>query len=194
MPLDYTSAVDEEISVFDPRTGLKIVPSRDYKITDFARKLLTEFYLSKNETIQEGYARASRAWCGGDISLAQRLYDAVSKGWFMFASPVLSNAPLPEKTAKGLPASCFIGETLVMTTAGFKRIEDLVIGDKVLSDDNSFNEIEAIRDQISTDLYEISVNDEIITTTGNHLFMTKDHGWIRVDQLDSEIHELVSIV
>jgi ribonucleoside-diphosphate reductase alpha chain len=32
----------------------------------------------------------------------------VSKGWFMFASPVLSNAALPGEKVKSLPISCFL--------------------------------------------------------------------------------------
>jgi len=43
-----------------------------------------------------------------DLELAQRIYDAVSKGWFMFASPVLSNAPMPGQKARALPISCFL--------------------------------------------------------------------------------------
>ena len=53
-------------------------------------------------------ARAAVAYCDGDLELAQRVYDAVSKGWFMFASPVLSNAPMPGQKAKALPISCFL--------------------------------------------------------------------------------------
>ena len=48
------------------------------------------------------------AYCYGDMDLAQRIYDYVSKGWFMYASPVLSNAPLPDEKAKALPISCFL--------------------------------------------------------------------------------------
>lgn len=92
----------------DVATGLTIVPSRDATMTDFARRLLADFYLRPGETPQQGFARASRAWCRGDLALAQRLYDAASKGWFMFASPVLSNAPLPGEKIKGLPISCFL--------------------------------------------------------------------------------------
>jgi len=54
------------------------------------------------------FARASVAYCDGDLALAQRIYDAVSKGHFMFASPVLSNAPAPGKKARALPISCFL--------------------------------------------------------------------------------------
>ena len=83
--------------------------SRDGLLTEFARKLLCDFYLRDDETSpQEGYARAATAWSGGDDALAQRLYDYASRGWFMFSSPVLSNAPKPGEKAKGLPISCFL--------------------------------------------------------------------------------------
>jgi ribonucleoside-diphosphate reductase alpha chain len=95
-------------TTIEPLTGLKIVESRDHELTDFSRKLLQDFYLRKDETPQEGFARASLAWCGGDRNLAQRLYDAASQGWFMFASPVLSNAPLPGEKIRGMPISCFL--------------------------------------------------------------------------------------
>jgi ribonucleoside-diphosphate reductase alpha chain len=95
------------MSVIDPRTGLAIEPARDETLSPFARKLLTDYYLRPGESIQEAFARASRAW-GSDLAHAQRLYDAVSQGWFMFASPVLSNAPLPGEKIKALPISCFL--------------------------------------------------------------------------------------
>ena len=43
-----------------------------------------------------------------DDALAQRLYDYVSNKYFMFASPVLSNAPNGKKKTKGCPISCFL--------------------------------------------------------------------------------------
>ena len=188
-----------EVAIIDDLTGLVIIPARDNNLTDFSRKLLADFYLKPGETPQKGFARASFAWSKGDRALAQRLYEGASRGWFMFASPVLSNAPevatlnpLTFKKIKGLPISCFTGETQVFTDKGFKNIEDIKVGDYVLSDDGSYNEVEAFREQESDDLYEITIDGETITTTGNHLFMTKEHGWVRVDELDPSIHELVS--
>jgi ribonucleoside-diphosphate reductase alpha chain len=48
------------------------------------------------------------AYAEGDQEFAQRIYDYASKRWFMFASPVLSNAPLEGEKPKGLPISCFL--------------------------------------------------------------------------------------
>ena len=82
--------------------------SKTDNLTEFAKTLLKSHYIKDNETIQQTFAKACVCYSGGDDSLAQRLYAYVSNGWFMFASPVLSNAVWPGKKAKGLPISCFV--------------------------------------------------------------------------------------
>lgn len=62
-------------------------------INAFSSALLDGFYLKEGETFDDALARAAEAFCFGDYELAQRIYDAAWNGWFMFASPILSNAP-----------------------------------------------------------------------------------------------------
>ena len=89
--------------------GITIDRTKDKDLSEQAYKLLKDYYCNKDEdSPQQAYARAAVAYSGGDMELAQRVYDAVSKGWFMFASPVLSNAPRPGEKAKALPISCFL--------------------------------------------------------------------------------------
>ena len=89
--------------------GITIDRTRDKTMSDQARELVTGYYLrGKEKSPQEAYARACVAYSNGDDDLAQRLYDAVSNGYFMFSSPILSNAPAPGETALGLPISCFL--------------------------------------------------------------------------------------
>jgi len=89
--------------------GINIDLNRDERLSTQALKLLKDFYLEKGETSpQEAFARAAVAYSAGDKELAQRIYDYVSKGWFMYSSPVLSNAPLEGDKWKGLPISCFL--------------------------------------------------------------------------------------
>jgi len=89
--------------------GITINVERDLRLSDHATKLMQDYYMLEHENSpQEAFARASVAYCGGDLDLAQRIYDYASKGWFMFASPVLSNAPEPNGKASGLPISCFL--------------------------------------------------------------------------------------
>ena len=89
--------------------GIKIDKNKDKELSEQAYKLLKDYYCNDNEdSPQQAFARAAVAYSGGDMELAQRIYDAVSKGWFMYASPVLSNAPMPGQKVKALPISCFL--------------------------------------------------------------------------------------
>jgi ribonucleoside-diphosphate reductase alpha chain len=89
--------------------GINIDKSRDDTLTPQALTLLQDFYmLEEEQSPQEAYARAAVAYSAGDNKLAQRIYDYVSKGWFMFSSPILSNAPKPNEKHKALPISCFL--------------------------------------------------------------------------------------
>src|SRR6056300_1110716 len=104
----YTFPEAEEKSGLD-HLGITIDRNRDKQLSEQAYKLLKDYYCNSDENSpQQAFARASVAYCAGDMELAQRIYDYVSKGWFMFASPVLSNAPAPGQKAKALPISCFL--------------------------------------------------------------------------------------
>lgn len=92
---------------------IKIDKKRDSLLAGYAVGMLKDFYMRDNEkSPQEAYARAAEAWSTFhgklDEDLADRLYHYVSNKWFMFASPVLSNAPNGTKKDKGLPISCFL--------------------------------------------------------------------------------------
>lgn len=108
--------------------GIKIHKDEPAYITEFSRTLLDGYYKRESETIPEALARPAVAFCFGDYELAQRIYDYAYKGWFMYSSPVLSNATkgrwipdaekvgshywytslfVPEEAPQGLPISCF---------------------------------------------------------------------------------------
>lgn len=77
--------------------------SRDDLLTGFGKATLSDRYLLPGESFQDMFARVSCAYAD-DVEHAQRLYDAMSKLWFMPATPVLSNGG----TTRGLPISCFL--------------------------------------------------------------------------------------
>jgi ribonucleoside-diphosphate reductase alpha chain len=83
--------------------AVDIDPARDALLTDFGRATLRDRYLLADETPQHLFARVARAYAD-DASHAQRLYDYMSKLWFMPATPILSNGG----TERGLPISCFL--------------------------------------------------------------------------------------
>jgi hypothetical protein len=97
-----------QTSVSNKYHGIEIEEKRNDYLSEMAVRMLTQFYCRDNETPQEAFARTALCFSAGDLDLAQRLYDAVSKGWFMFASPVLSNSVLPGEQPKAMPISCFL--------------------------------------------------------------------------------------
>ena len=89
--------------------GIEIETKRDKVLSEQSYKLLKDYYCREDEkSPQKAYARASVAFSNGNLKLAQRIYDYVSQGFFMFSSPVLSNAVLKGEKAKALPISCFL--------------------------------------------------------------------------------------
>ena len=77
--------------------------TRDARLTDFGKETLTDRYLLPGENYQDLFARVADAYAD-DQAHAQRLYDYISKLWFMPATPVLSNGG----THRGLPISCYL--------------------------------------------------------------------------------------
>ncbi|VAW06877.1 Ribonucleotide reductase of class Ia (aerobic), alpha subunit, partial [hydrothermal vent metagenome] len=82
---------------------IKLDHSRDALLTAFGKKTMEDRYLLAGESFQDMFARVARTY-GDDADHAQRLYDYISKLWFMPATPVLSNGG----ANRGLPISCFL--------------------------------------------------------------------------------------
>ncbi|USI72397.1 ribonucleoside-diphosphate reductase subunit alpha [Sphingomonas morindae] len=76
---------------------------RDALLTDFGKETLKDRYLLPGESIQDLFVRVASAYAD-DAAHAQRLYDYISRLWFMPATPVLSNGG----TGRGLPISCYL--------------------------------------------------------------------------------------
>jgi len=91
------------------RPQLSVVPSlqldrsRDDLLTAFGKKTLEDRYLLAGESYQDMFARVANAYAD-DADHAQRVYDYMSKLWFMPSTPVLSNGGAD----RGLPISCFL--------------------------------------------------------------------------------------
>src|SRR3954465_14690615 len=76
---------------------------RDALLTDFGKTTLEDRYLLPGESYQDMFARVATAFAD-DADHAQRIYDYISKLWFMPATPVLSNGGAD----RGLTISCFL--------------------------------------------------------------------------------------
>ena len=84
---------------------VEIDRGRDALLTEFGKAVLDDRYLLPDEGYQDLFARVS-SYYGDDSAHAQRLYDYMSRLWFMPSTPVLSNGG----TSRGLPISCFLNE------------------------------------------------------------------------------------
>ena len=87
------------------RHQVRVDRTRDSLLTEFGRATLSDRYLMPGEEFQDLFARVASQY-GDDQAHAQRIYDYMSKLWFMPATPVLSNGG----TNRGLPISCFLNE------------------------------------------------------------------------------------
>ena len=85
--------------------AVEIDPARDALLTAFGKATLKDRYLLPGESYQDLFARVA-SYYADDAAHARRLYDYISKLWFMPATPVLSNGG----TNRGLPISCFLNE------------------------------------------------------------------------------------
>ena len=103
---DVTAETSEQVQESKRRDApfpLDVDHSRDALLTDFGKDTLKDRYLLPGESFQDLFVRVASAYAD-DQAHAQRIYDYISKLWFMPATPVLSNGG----TGRGLPISCFL--------------------------------------------------------------------------------------
>ena len=105
--LDIEANLNKEKITFSPnkRSLEDIKPdySRDLLLTDFGKATLLDRYLLPNEKFQDMFLRVAKQYSDG-VEHCERIYNYISKLWFMPATPVLSNGGAD----RGLPISCFL--------------------------------------------------------------------------------------
>ncbi|MNM82347.1 Hint module [compost metagenome] len=84
--------------------------------------------------------------------------------------------------------NCFVAGTEVQTDEGEKNIEDIEVGDKVLSKNEetgevAYKEVTATFDHETDEIYQIHVGDQVIESTYNHPFWVEGKGWTYVKDL-----------
>jgi ribonucleoside-diphosphate reductase alpha chain len=100
---DVSTSASGTKSVHAPRFDVKTDSKRDELLTEFGKDTLRDRYLLPGESYQDLFARVAAAY-SDDADHAQRVYDYISRLWFMPATPVLSNGG----TGRGLPISCYL--------------------------------------------------------------------------------------
>jgi ribonucleoside-diphosphate reductase alpha chain len=96
-------STNRDLNALEVVPSIRIDRSRDALLTDFGKATLEDRYLLPGESYQDMLARVAKAY-SDDIDHAQRIYDYMSRLWFMPATPVLSNGG----AERGLPISCFL--------------------------------------------------------------------------------------
>ncbi|SNS43462.1 ribonucleoside-diphosphate reductase alpha chain [Sphingomonas laterariae] len=100
---DAAPAIDSNQGAIKAPYPVEVDHGRDALLTDFGKETLKDRYLLPGESYQDLFVRVASAYAD-DAPHAQRLYDYISKLWFMPATPVLSNGG----TGRGLPISCYL--------------------------------------------------------------------------------------
>jgi len=86
---------------------------------------------------------------------------------------------------------CFIAGTKVLTEDGYKNIEDIEVGDKVLAYDEKTGEqaykkvVQLFRGE-TKEWYHVFVDGEEIVCTGNHPFYVEGKGFVKAKDLTTE--------
>lgn len=129
---------------------------------------------------------------------AVRLFSPKSKVYQASSSEMFGNAPAPQNELTPLtarsPYACFPANTTVVVKGGYrgftsKRIDQIKVGDEVLSYDNKSGrkELDVVIDVMSRDVnklytFELSNGNKIICSE-EHPFYVPQIGWVRADHL-----------
>jgi RHS repeat-associated protein len=106
-------------------------------------------------------------------------------------SPQQENQPQEGGTC----SNSFSRDTLVATDQGEQTIGDLKVGDKVLAYNSATNQyeydtIQATIQNFDPNVFNVTINDETLTTTQGHPFYTQELGWVKAGDLKAGEHIL----
>ena len=145
-------------------------------------------YVEKTITTSGGYTAFVRAYVDGKITIyndGANTEGITSYGELSCSITFISGASSDSDTfkARGMVDICLVAGTLIKTTTGYKKIEDIESGDMILTYD-AINEAisETIVDEIeirngTSNIRKITLsNGAVIGATATHSFLTID-GW-----------------
>lgn len=161
-----------------------ILHSRDHNFDYFGFKTLEKSYLLKIDGVvaerpQYMYMRTALQIWGENLEKVIETYNLLSEGFYTHATPTLFNSG----TSRPQLSSCFVAGTQVFTKNGPKNIEDVLIGDQVITHLGNTKRVTQLHKNKLDDrkIYSIKVlGSPRFEVTGNHKFwsISKEQlGW-----------------
>lgn len=133
-------------------------------------------YKFKDESFDEWLNRVS--------SGNKELKEMIKNKEFLFGGRILANRGLQTLGKKVSFSNCFIKDTQVLTINGYKNIQDIKIGEMVLTHTGKYQRVDNVLSRdYNGELYKLKTyksND--IYTTDEHPFLTQD-GWKKTKEL-----------
>ncbi|MGI0149152.1 MAG: ribonucleotide reductase N-terminal alpha domain-containing protein, partial [Thermoplasmata archaeon] len=184
----------EEIKVADSKALEVVAREPDPKLSENALRVLQKRYLKKDEkgkvieTPKELFARvawnlaqAERNYGADEAQVeetARRFFRIISNLEFLPNSPTLMNAGLELQQL----SACFAAGTPISTDQGPKPIEDIVVGDCVLTHVGRYRRVLATMQRVAP-VNRITIHRlPDVLATDEHPFLTPE-GWVRVRDL-----------
>lgn len=187
------------VSIFGNEIDKMICHDRDKLIDFFGLSTLKKSYLLKSEgryieRPQHMFMRVAIGIHGDidtvDLELIKNTYDKLSLHYYTHATPTLFHAgtPLPQM------ASCFTENMEVCTTKGVKKINQVSIGDYVVTHTGKTQKVSQVHTNALDErkLFKVSFyKGKDLEVTENHKFWAlsdkKDNPqWYRIDQLSTD--------
>jgi len=104
---------------------------------------------------------------------------------FLFGGRILANRGLQKYGRKITLSNCFLPNQKVLTDKGYKNIQDICVGDKVLTHTNKYQTVNAVLQRdYQGEIYIITprYGTGTVKCTPNHEFLT-NRGWVRAEDL-----------
>ena len=151
-----------------------IIHSRDHNFDYFGFKTLERGYLMKVngkivERPQYMYMREAIQVANNNINDIIETYNLLSEGMYTHATPTLFNSGITRNAL----SSCFVAGTKVFTLKGPKNIENVEIGDEVITHLGNIKKVVQLHKNLLNDrsIYDLKVlGTPNINVTGNHKF------------------------
>lgn len=99
MSLSFKAAYKEQ------QKNIQVDYTRDNLLTNFSKDVLKDRYLLPGELYQDLFLRVAKEF-SDDVDHGQRIYNYMSKLWFLPATPILCNSG----SDRGLPISCYLNQ------------------------------------------------------------------------------------